>query len=167
LRHVRRLFEHLWWADERVLESIERAAAAPAETAADAGVAGELLAHVLGAELVWLDRTEGEAQSTAVWPEVDPAGCRALARHSRQRWATFLDALEERDLGREVVYANSAGDRFVSTVEEIALHVALHGAYHRGQIAMLLREAGAEPAPTDFIAFTRGAPAATRGDVPS
>ena len=43
----------------------------------------------------------------------------------------------------------------------------LHGAYHRGQIALLLREGGAEPAPTDYIAFVRGAPAATRTPSPN
>jgi uncharacterized damage-inducible protein DinB len=38
----------------------------------------------------------------------------------------------------------------------------LHGAYHRGQIALLIRQAGAVPAPTDYVAFVRGAPTATR-----
>jgi uncharacterized damage-inducible protein DinB len=42
--------------------------------------------------------------------------------------------------------------------------VALHGAYHRGQIAAALRGAGAVPEPTDFIAFARGSAAATRAD---
>jgi uncharacterized damage-inducible protein DinB len=47
--------------------------------------------------------------------------------------------------------------------------VALHGSYHRGQIALLVRAGGSTPAPTDYIAFIRGAPAATRtpvGDAP-
>jgi uncharacterized damage-inducible protein DinB len=45
------------------------------------------------------------------------------------------------------------------------VHVAMHGSYHRGQITMLVRDAGAEPQPTDYIAFVRGAPAATRASV--
>jgi uncharacterized damage-inducible protein DinB len=44
--------------------------------------------------------------------------------------------------------------------------VALHGAYHRGQIAQLLRQNGAQPAATDYIGFVRGVPAATRHDAP-
>jgi len=51
---------------------------------------------------------------------------------------------------------------FRSRVEDILLHVVLHGCYHRGQVAIALREAGAEPSATDFIAFVRGVPAATR-----
>ncbi|HEU5359182.1 MAG TPA: DinB family protein, partial [Gemmatimonadales bacterium] len=61
-----------------------------------------------------------------------------------------------------VTYRNSAGLEFTSTVEDILLHVALHGAYHRGQVARALREGGAVPNATDYIAFIRGAPAARR-----
>ena len=69
-------------------------------------------------------------------------------------------------LRREVAYSNSAGVAFHSTVEDILLQVAMHGSYHRGQIALLLRQEGAEPAATDFIGFARGVPAATRRTEP-
>ncbi len=151
------MFEHLRWADEMVLEGMERAATAPAHCL-------ELLAHVLGAELIWLDRIESERQSVPVWPNGDLASCRRLAELSAGRWARLLAALEPTDLGRDVAYRNSAGHDFRSTVEEILIHVALHGTYHRGQIATRMRAAGLDPGPTDYIAFTRGAPAATRAD---
>jgi uncharacterized damage-inducible protein DinB len=35
------------------------------------------------------------------------------------------------------------------------MHVALHGAYHRGQIAQVIRQGGGEPVNTDFITFQR------------
>jgi uncharacterized damage-inducible protein DinB len=47
-------------------------------------------------------------------------------------------------------------------VEDILLQIFLHGTYHRGQVALLLRQGEATPAPTDYIAYVRGAPAATR-----
>ena len=65
-----------------------------------------------------------------------------------------------------VRYRNGAGQEFTSTVEDILLRLCLHGAYHRGQIAWALRPSGVTPAATDFIAFIRGAPAATRGATP-
>jgi len=37
----------------------------------------------------------------------------------------------------------------------ILSHVIIHGGYHRGQIAILLRQAGSDPAVTDFIAYVR------------
>lgn len=154
--HLERLFAHLRWADDQVQEALEAAPEPPAR-------AVELYAHVLGAELVWLDRVQGAPQSVAVWPQTDLAGCRELARLSRRRYQAFLAELSPRDLPRLIHYANSAGEEFDTPLEEILLHVALHGAYHRGQVALLLRDAGAVPAATDYIAFVRGAPAATRG----
>jgi uncharacterized damage-inducible protein DinB len=65
-------------------------------------------------------------------------------------------------LEKPVTYRNSAGDQFTSTVEDILTHIALHGSYHRGQIAASVRAGGDTPSPTDYIAFVRGAPAATR-----
>ena len=55
---------------------------------------------------------------------------------------------------------NSAGEHFETTVSDILTHVALRRAYHRGQVAHLLRQAGAEPQPTDYIPIVRGASAA-------
>jgi uncharacterized damage-inducible protein DinB len=63
---------------------------------------------------------------------------------------------------RAITYRNSAGDEYTSTLEDILTHVSLHGAYHRGQIAASVRAAGDTPTATDYIAFARGAPAATR-----
>ena len=59
-----------------------------------------------------------------------------------------------------VAYTTSAGKSFANTVKDILLHVAMHAQYHRGKINLLLRQAGLEPAPADYIAFIRGAPAA-------
>ena len=153
---IRRLFEHAAWADAAVAGALRAAADAPA--------ALELYAHVLGAELVWLDRVLGRPASAAVWPRASPAECETLAERSRTEWTGYLASLADADLERPVSYVNSAGKSFVSLLVDILQHVALHGAYHRGQIATLLRQAGAQPAATDYIAFVRGVPAATRAD---
>jgi uncharacterized damage-inducible protein DinB len=33
--------------------------------------------------------------------------------------------------------------------------VGLHGVYHRGQVALLVRQGGGTASPTDYIIFTR------------
>jgi len=126
------------WADDRALASLHGAPALPPK-------ALELYAHILGAEHA-LSATQ----------------CRDLAAANHAGFAELLSRLDAESLGREIPYTNSAGIAFRSTVEDILLHVVLHGCYHRGQVALALREAGTEPSPTDFIAFVRGAPAATR-----
>ena len=50
--------------------------------------------------------------------------------------------------------------RYGEHLSPMLLQVILHGCYHRGQVALLVRDAGAEPSPTDYIAFVRGSPAA-------
>ena len=153
--HLARLYEHLVWADRRVLESLRR-------TPVPDPAALELFSHVLGAEHVWLARIHGRAAEVPVWPVLDLEGCAALARENADGYGALLRTLGPGDDRRPVSYRNSAGDAFTSTVEEILLHVAMHGSYHRGQIALLVRAGGAVPAASDFIAFVRGADAAVR-----
>ncbi|HEV2291948.1 MAG TPA: DinB family protein [Gemmatimonadales bacterium] len=153
MTHLVRLIDHLAWADEHALSAL-RGAQRP-----DPSVV-ELYGHILGAECEWLARIEGRKAEAAVWPKLTLDECAALAGRNAAALRTFVAGLGAADLGRNITYRNSAGLEFTSTVEDILLHVALHGAYHRGQVARALREGGAVPAATDYIAFTRGAPAA-------
>ncbi len=151
-----RLLDHMRWADEQVLEAL-RAAVETNDTAR------ELYAHLLGAEEVWLSRLEARAAELAVWPELSLEQCADWSRRNATRYRDFVER-RFADLGHEVRYRNSAGTEFDSRIIDILLHLALHGAYHRGQVALLLRRSGDTPAPTDYIAFVRGSPAATRAD---
>jgi uncharacterized damage-inducible protein DinB len=54
-----------------------------------------------------------------------------------------------------IVYKNSKGTVFNNTVEEILVHLTIHGQHHRAQIANLLRQSGIEPPATDIIFFLR------------
>ncbi len=155
--YIGRLYEHVWWADAEVGKALSAMPSAPTNLI-------ELYAHVLGAELIWLDRIEGLARSVAVWPDESIEGCIELAVRSSERYRTFISRMAEADLDREFHYTNSAGDEYSGRLEDILLHVALHGSYHRGQIAMGIRSGGGIPNPTDYIGFVRGAPSATRAD---
>ena len=84
----------------------------------------------------------------------------SLAARNADELDAYLSSLAPSDLGREIEYRNSSGLEFRSKIEDILLHMALHGSYHRGQVTLLIRTGGGEPASTDYIAFIRGAPAA-------
>lgn len=147
------LVEHARWADRLVLESLRRASALPTR-------ALDTFAHVIAAEHVWLSRLEGRPAEIAVWPSLDLDGCGVLMNATHAAMIEYVHGLDEAALERQVHYSNTAGAEFDSRIGDIMMHVLLHCAYHRGQVALLLRTAGAEPEPTDFIAFCRGAPAA-------
>ncbi|MEX0845990.1 MAG: DinB family protein, partial [Balneolaceae bacterium] len=54
-----------------------------------------------------------------------------------------------------IEYSNSKGVTFRNSVEEILMHIVIHGQHHRAQIAKLLRKTGITPPVTDFIFFLR------------
>jgi uncharacterized damage-inducible protein DinB len=152
--HFTWLYRHLEWADAKVLESM-RSAQNPREKDL------ELYSHILGAEHVWLSRINGSSPRLAVWPALSFDECESLGKENVSAFNSLVSRLTAELLQKPVTYRNSAGDQFTSTIEDILTHVAMHGAYHRGQIAAALRAGGDAPSPTDYIAFVRGAPAAT------
>lgn len=155
LDQLKRLFEHAEWANAQVTAALER------EPNVAADILG-LFAHVLGAEEVWLSRLEGRASRLAVWPELTVADLAEASRLTAAGYRDYIERLTPDDLPREVAYKNSAGQPFSTAIADILTHVAMHGSYHRGQVALRMRRDGNVPAPTDFIAFVRGAAAATR-----
>lgn len=150
-----RLFDHVEWADQRALQSLRALAEPPPK-----GV--ELMAHILGAERVWLSRIEGVQSSLAVWPQLSLDEAERVLRENAEGFRRILSRSPSAGLQQPITYRNSAGDQFTSTVEDMLTQVVTHGSYHRGQIAALVRAAGAAPNPTDYIAYIRGSPAATR-----
>ena len=155
MEHLQKLVDHLVWADARVLESLRTSPGSDAR-------AMELYAHVLGAEHVWLTRIGGTQSSVAVWPKLTLDGCARLAAENVAALRRLLTDARPDALTREVTYTNSAGRTYDSRIDDILMHVVLHGVYHRGQVALIVRMAGGIPSPTDYIAFVRGDPAATR-----
>ena len=154
LEQLRRLWAHAEWADAALLAALGRQHHVPAEALRE-------YAHVLGAEEVWLSRLESRPARAAVWPEPGLARAAELAGSVRAGYSAYLASLAEADLPRGIAYVNSAGLGFTTPVADILLHVALHGQYHRGKVNLLLRHAGLDPGPVDFIGFVRGVPAAT------
>ncbi len=153
--YFKRLYAHAQWADTRTLRSIIESEHLPARALA-------LLAHVLGAEHVWLSRVRGTTPRVTGSPTLSIAECDALMQENHSGYSALLDALDAGGLQRAVTVRNSAGHELTSTLQDILTHVAMHGCYHRGQVAALVRAAGDTPQPTDFIAFARGAPAAPK-----
>lgn len=152
-RTLGKLLDHLVWADKRVLDSL-RAMSHPDQRALD------LYAHILGAEHTWLSRMLERAPREKIWPDITVERAAALGAENAAGLRALLESSSADELQRKIPYTNSTGSAFESTVEDMLLQLFLHGCYHRGQVAMVVRGAGGEPSPTDYIAFVRGAPAA-------
>jgi uncharacterized damage-inducible protein DinB len=147
LESIKRLFAYDAWANARILDSL-KGAQSPTSLAP--------LAHLLVSEKIWLMRLRGEDTSAVnKSPELSHAECASLADEMRAGYASYLDSMGEDDLGSPLTYRNFRGAEFRTPVGEILTHVAMHGAYHRGQVAKALRAEGHAPADTDYITFVR------------
>src|SRR2546423_6914823 len=123
---LEQLYAHMWWAHDALVAELGRQPP-DAETA-------RFFAHVVAAEHLWLSRIDATKPRVAVWPTLSLDESTRLEAENRAR---FRDLLQRPDdtLRQRVRYRNSAGNDFENNVEEILTHVALHGHYHRGQIA--------------------------------
>ena len=149
LETMRQLFAYGGWANARII-------AALGATPRYHQKALHLLAHLLVSESIWLLRLKGEDTSTInKLPELSRAECENLANENQQEYVGLLGSLSEDDLRSQVTYSNYKGKEFHTPVGAILMHVALHGTYHRGQIAIAMRGEDGTPVDTDFITFVR------------
>lgn len=149
------LFDHAMWADAQILSAI---ATLPAGSTARAD-AERIYAHLAAASHVWLSRLDRRAPEHAVWPTLSLEQAGALSAESLaglREWASRGEAV----LGSPLEYVTSTGQPFRNTVGEVIAQAVLHHSHHRGQLALLIRQGGGTPSPTDFIVYTR--PAARR-----
>ncbi|HET7273951.1 MAG TPA: DinB family protein [Longimicrobiaceae bacterium] len=115
-----------------------------------------LFAHLLAAERIWLLRLRGEdSAGQPIWPDLPLVELNATRAANETDYTRYLQTLTHGDLQREIEYGNSRGVPFRTSVLDVLTHVALHGSYHRGQIARAMRSAGEEPVNTDYIAYAR------------
>jgi uncharacterized damage-inducible protein DinB len=115
----------------------------------------DTLAHILGAEWIWLRRWHGESPSSGLavadFPTVATLRERFAALDRERR--TFLEAVSEERLARQFSYRDMAGNAHSLRLVESLQHVVNHGTYHRGQITTMLRQLGAKPVSTDMSRF--------------
>lgn len=142
------MWEFERWANRRALESIGQLAE-PADCL-------RLFAHILAAQKVWLTRMNGaDSSSVEIFPTRTAEECGRELDVSEKEAETYLESLDEASLDGEVGYTHQSGKRYRNTPRDVLTQLAMHSHYHRGQIAMLVRMAGATPAATDFIFFRR------------
>jgi uncharacterized damage-inducible protein DinB len=143
-----RLVDYDQWANHEVCSCLTKLAGPPPRSV-------KFLSHIIAAEWLWLERIEPEKKQVVVWPELTLPECESQLSGLAERWKVYCGKLTEKELARSVSYVNSKGEPWSSTVEDILLHVVIHSAQHRGQIATELRSAGHEPPYTDYIHAVR------------
>ena len=153
----RRWFEYEQDSNAKVLASLQ-AVADPLRGMPQFQKAVDLLAHLIAARNIWLYRLGHGNQPLELFPVETPINrLPELLAQMHSAWQTYFESLTDAELARRFEYASYQGPRFSNTVEDVLTQLYGHSLYHRGQIAMLLRSIGAEPAATDFIYWAREA----------
>lgn len=143
-----RTAEYDYWANRAAFDAM-RIAGNPDKATA-------LYGHIIYAQRVWQARINGDnTAGTEVFPAINMEEFQQFTDIVHSRWTDILNVMSDTELDVDVTYRTIAGKEFKTSTVDILNHVFLHSAYHRGQIAIILRSCGAQPPVTDFIAFAR------------
>jgi uncharacterized damage-inducible protein DinB len=156
VERYQRWFEYEQDAHAKVLSSL---GTVPADRrdGAEYRRAVALFAHIVAARRTWLYRFGViPTGPKSLFPENPDLGEVTAEWHwVRARWADYLAGLDDDAIAREFEYQSLDAGRFRNRVEDILAQLFGHSWYHRGQIAMLVRAAGGEPAITDLVYWCR------------
>jgi uncharacterized damage-inducible protein DinB len=144
---LQRLLQYDLWANRETLKSLGQAIPPPRSL--------KWMGHIVGAEFLWLARLENQTSPMPVWPDLSLKECGRRVGEVSGKLLEILAGESPVGLNEQISYTNSKGEIWSSSVEEILTHIAIHSAYHRGQIAADIRSAGQTPAYTDYIHAVR------------
>lgn len=118
-----------------------------------------LMAHLVEARNLWLFRL-GVRETALTLEDFFPENLsveevKIRLNEMQDEWTSYLSTLDENEIERIFEYKALDGGMFRNTVEDILTQLYGHSLYHRGQIALLIRNAGGEPAETDYVFWTR------------
>ncbi|MDN3655540.1 DinB family protein [Ferruginibacter paludis] len=111
-----------------------------------------LFSHLLNAHHVWNARITKSEVHYGIW-QLHTAS--DFGKINRENIDHSVRILNSRDLEEMIGYTTSKGAPFTNSIKTILFQVINHSTYHRGQIALELRQAGIDPPLTDYIFWKR------------
>lgn len=159
LEDVRLLYDYNTWANHRVLDA--SAALSDEQFTRDLHSSfpsvRDTLVHLFLVEWIWLERWYGRSPST--WT---PSSEFPNLHTVRGRWeqierdlANYIAGLKPDDLSRIIHHKTTKGEPQSAPHWQMLQHLVNHQTYHRGQVATMLRQLGAQATSTDLIFFYR------------
>jgi uncharacterized damage-inducible protein DinB len=153
--HFERLLGFEREATARALASLGTVPAAQ-QAGEHARRARGILAHAQLARHEWLSRLGViERRAWEQFPDWPAERLKEDADRLDGAWGAYLSRLTDADLEQRIEYRSLDGSAWRSRVGDVIAHVLNHSTYHRGQVAMLVKQAGGTPASTDVIVLSR------------
>jgi uncharacterized damage-inducible protein DinB len=152
------LYEYNEWANNHVLEAAARLTGeelSRKQGASFESVEGNL-AHIVGAQIVWLQRWTGGANAKPVMEFQKMRGLpliREAFEKSHSELRSFLASLTEERLDQVLAYRDSAGNPYKRVMWQLMSHVVNHGTHHRAETAMAMGLLGKTMRELDYSYF--------------
>jgi uncharacterized damage-inducible protein DinB len=112
------------------------------------------LNHILLADRIWMGRfTSAEVSSTPALGAIlydDFCSLKAARAEEDSRIEAFLGGLTEEFLAGEIRYINSAGKNCSDPAALVLQHMFNHATHHRGQVHVMMSDAGLKPVSLDM-----------------
>jgi uncharacterized damage-inducible protein DinB len=161
---IQLLCEYDRWANNRVLQAVSTLSVE--EFTRDLGGSflsvRDTLVHIIGSEWGWLtiwnEPSVSSAFVTDLWTRLDalfPPNAFPDVAAVQLRWAEvereqveFVNRVTNESLGRMVPVRTTQ-----ISLAHLMQHLANHSTYHRGQVALKMRQLSAAPVATDFALF--------------
>ena len=168
---IQLLYEYDRWANNRVLQAVS--ALTPEQLTRDLGGSfrsvRDTLVHIIGGECGWLTYWKQPSHSPAfladLWhrhhtlfsPDAFPdlAAVRLKWAEVEKESADFVNSVTEEALEKMLPFRTTQ-----LSLAYLMQHLVNHSTYHRGQVAVMMRQLDAKPLPTDFHVFLLECPRA-------
>jgi uncharacterized damage-inducible protein DinB len=154
-KEFRELLTHMEWADAQTWKAVNATPGAQSDDRLK-----YLLHHVHLVHAVYLQAWRGDpfqVTELSAYPDLDSV--HTWARPFYPSVMAFATTVDETSLGRpiEFPWAGLIAERYgkiePATLSESAWQVLSHTSYHRGQVAIRVRELGGEPPLVDFLVW--------------
>ena len=155
LSTVRELFAYNYWARDRQLEVCH--GLTPEQFTRQLGGSfpslRETLAHLVGAEWIWLERLDGRSPRALLgadeFPDVATVEKRWCEVEKGNR--EYLGCITPEKLEQTLSYTNPKGENWSYPLWRALLHIVNHQTYHRGQVTNMLRQLGTKAPAVDYL----------------
>jgi len=146
------LFRYQAWANDELLEKIE--GLDPQRQSEERHMAirlanhGYVVAQIFAAHLTGAEHGF-RADNTEETPQ--PKDLRAALAASDRWFLDYLETVTPEQLSERLPFVFTDGDKGCMSREEMLIHVATHGVYHRGEVGRILAQLSIRP-PWDTLA---------------
>ena len=153
------LYDYNAWANRRAMEAVSALTDEQftKQLGSSFSSVRDTLAHIFGAEWIWLERFQG--RSPGALPDASQfaalPGLRNAWMEHEARLLSFVGDLKQDDLNRVMEYKTLKFGTYSNPLWQSMQHLVNHGTYHRGQVTTMLRQLGAQPILTDLMHFYR------------